>query len=163
MKRSRLLALIMTALACGLAGSAGAASDGPFVFYSVTPCRLVDTRDTPVAPDKGPALVHNAVRSFPIYGPLARNCGIPGSARAVTVNATIIDPDAGGHITLFPYNTAMPSTATINFNSHEPALANGQVVGLTVDTYYQLSVYAGVGAGGEVDLTLDITGYYKAP
>ena len=54
-----------------LANTAEAA--GPFQFFSVTPCRLVDTRG-PVGVTGGPALAGNVTRSFPIPGRPPRRC-----------------------------------------------------------------------------------------
>jgi hypothetical protein len=55
-------------------------------FYTVTPCRLFDTRQT------GPALGANTVRTFDAGGV----CGIPLTARAVTVNITSVAPHTRG-------------------------------------------------------------------
>ena len=57
----------------------------------------------------------------------------------------------------------MPGVSTINFVAGEPALANGQLVGLTSDPTFQLSVYPFVAGGGAVHLVLDITGYFQEP
>ncbi|HYK41079.1 MAG TPA: hypothetical protein VE007_01740, partial [Thermoanaerobaculia bacterium] len=56
------LALFCFGVAFGVSSAARAA--GPFQFYSVTPCRLVDTRN-PNGLTGGPALTGQGVRSFP--------------------------------------------------------------------------------------------------
>jgi Kelch motif len=61
-------------------------------FYTVTPCRLVDTRN-PASPTGGPALLAGAVRSFPVTGGA---CGLPPTAIAVSVNLTVTQPAAQG-------------------------------------------------------------------
>ena len=69
---------------------------GPYQFYAVAPCRIVDTRLAP-GPTGGPALVGNfttPVRSFPIR---ATNCNIPTTAQAAALNITIVSPTAGVH------------------------------------------------------------------
>ncbi len=131
---------------------------GPYRFYSITPCRIVDTRGT-VGPTGGPALSGQATRSFPIRG----QCGIPSGAQAVVLNVTIVSPtDSGGYLTLFPYNTTLPIVSTINWMTGEPALANGAIVPLSPDLNLQLSVYCSMPLlSSTVHLLLDVTGYFS--
>lgn len=136
---------------------------GPLQFYSVTPCRLMDTRD-PTGVTGGPALSNGVTRNFAVYGANARACGIPsdGTVRAVSLNVTITTPTYLGHLTIWPYNTALPLVSTLNFNAGEPAIANGAIVEVTVDPSFQLSARPVLGgAGGTVQLIVDITGYFK--
>jgi hypothetical protein len=162
MLKSSLFRFSVLVAALALLGDQTAKAGGPYVFYSVTPCRLADTRD-PVGPTGGPALSSGSVRSFPIYGSFARACGIPATAKAVAINGTIVGPAGDGFLIMFPYNTPVPGTSTINFVAGEPALANGQLVGLTSDPAVQLSVYGFIGGAGTVHLVLDITGYFQEP
>jgi hypothetical protein len=138
---------------------------GPLKFYSVTPCRLIDTRDTSAEYPPmtiGPALQNGEFRSLPVWGASARACGIPPHAMAVAVNVVARMPSSVGHLTLFPYNTGFPGTSNVNFNAGEPALANGAVVTLTDDPLLQLSVTANMaGPGNTVDFVLDVTGYFQ--
>jgi hypothetical protein len=135
---------------------------GPLQFYSVTPCRLVDTRDAN-GPSGGPALAGGATRAFPVFGQFARPCGIPSTAKAVFVNAAVVAPSGPGYITLWANNAAWPATSNLNYNAGEPALANGALVKLTyppsdlVDPNYQIAVIS----GANTHLVLDITGYYQ--
>ena len=65
------------------------AAEGPLQFYTITPCRVVDTRLTgDVQGRYGPSLTSDTVRKFPIRG----NCGIPADARAVSLNVTGVGP-----------------------------------------------------------------------
>src|SRR5262252_5219877 len=92
-------------LAVGAVLFASAAdAGGPYQFYSITPCRLVDTRNPP-GPSGGPALVGNGTRSFPVTG---GTCGIPATAQAAVLNVVVVGPNAGGHLRIWPYNTTMP-------------------------------------------------------
>jgi hypothetical protein len=136
---------------------------GPLQFYSVTPCRLLDTRD-PNGVTGGPALSNGVIRSFAVYGSNARACGIPsdGTVRAVSLNVTIASPTYFGHLTIWPYNTTLPGVSTINFAGAEPAIANGAIVETTVNSSFQLSARPVLGGtGGNVHLIIDITGYFK--
>lgn len=138
---------------------------GPLQFYSVAPCRLADTRELPNGPTKGPALASSITRSFPVFGPYARPCGVPTTAKAVALNAAITQPTNYGFLVLWANNAPVPSTSTINFNPND-TIANGALVKLTyppselVDPNYQLNTQAYV-AGGTVHLILDIVGYYQ--
>jgi hypothetical protein len=158
--------VLLLAVPLCFAASRAAAAEGPLQFYSVTPCRLADTRDAQ-GPTGGPALAHNAVRSFPVYGLTARDCGIPPTARAVALNVACISPTNDGHITVFGYNLAFPSTSTLNFSGTLFALANGALIPLPPDPGaqlpYHVSVYStfSLGAGHTVHLVLDVTGYFQ--
>jgi hypothetical protein len=139
---------------------------GPFQFFSVTPCRLVDTRG-PVAVNGGPILSHGVVRNFAVWGnnaTLLPSCGIPadGTVKAVTLNVTVVNPTSLGHLTAFPYNTSVPLVSTINYNQGEPALGNGAIVPVTNDASFQISILPVLsGSGQQVHAIIDITGYFK--
>jgi hypothetical protein len=145
---------ILAAAVLLLASAAPAA--GPFQFYSITPCRLVDTRN-PAGPSGGPILAGDTVRSFPITG----TCGIPAGAQAAVLNVVIVGPSGGGNLRVWPYNTTMPLVATINFDPLEPAIANGAIVPLSADPSLQVSVYPAMGAGQTTHLVIDATGYFQ--
>ncbi|HBL27660.1 MAG TPA: hypothetical protein DD490_12555, partial [Acidobacteria bacterium] len=69
----------------------------PLDYHTVTPCRILDTRN-PAGPLGGPALAASASRTFVLTGA----CGVPITAKAVTMNMTAILPTAAGYLTLFP-------------------------------------------------------------
>jgi hypothetical protein len=139
---------------------------GPLQYFTVTPCRIVDTRD-PVGPHGGPALSSGSTRNFAAWGSNAPACGIPASinVRAVTVNATIVTPTNCGFLILWPRaggSNPPPPTANINFNAGEQAIANGAVVGLGQFSDFQFSAQVGIcGGTGTAHLIVDITGYYQ--
>ena len=146
----------LVVVAGGLVLTASVAlGDGPFQFFSVSPCRVADTRN-PVGPTGGPALAGQATRSFPITGA----CGIPTAAKAVVINVTVVGPTGSGHLRIWPYNTAIPLVSTLNFDAGEPAIANGAIVPLTTDPTANISVFLGTGAGTNANLVLDVTGYF---
>jgi hypothetical protein len=135
-----------------------ASASGPYQFYSVTPCRIVDTR---VANMGAPALVSYSPRSFKITN---TPCGIPPEAKAVAFNVTAVSPTLGGFFTVWPYNTALPGISTINFNAGEAAIANGAIVPLSSDPSLQISVVYGTSvAGGSAHVIFDVTGYFACP
>jgi hypothetical protein len=125
----------------------------PTNLYTVAPCRLVDTRNLP-GPLGGPALAPNSVRVFPIAG----NCQIPSSAKAVSFNVTITGPTGAGDLRLFPGNTAPPLASTINFRPGQTR-ANNAIVRLACDGSGSLGVQND--GTGTVHFILDVNGYYQ--
>ena len=61
-------------------------------FYTVTPCRLVDTRGV-AGPSGGPNLSPKESRGFGAAG----QCGVSTAAEAVAVNVTVV-PSGTGHL-----------------------------------------------------------------
>lgn len=125
-----------------------ALADGPFRFYPITPCRLVDTR-SPSDP-----LLPNTTRDFQVQG----KCGVPVGAKAAALNATVFVPSSNGHLRLFPSGSPLPNISTINFQSGI-VIANGAVVSLSTNAN-DLSVFTFLGTGGSTHFILDVTGYF---
>jgi hypothetical protein len=121
-------------------------------FYTVTPCRVLDTRNAN-GTQGGPALAGNQTRSFPISG----TCGIPQSAVAVSANVTIIGASSG-FVSLFPGNALPLGTSNLNFAAGQ-TLANNAVVMLATDGTGTVGVL-NAGAGG-THFLLDVTGYFQ--
>jgi hypothetical protein len=153
--RTKLSGVLVAGAVIGLAASFARAA-GPYQFYTLPPCRVVDTRN-PTGPLGGPSLVAVTTRSFPITG----TCGIPSTAKAVVFNVTIVAPTGSGNLRIWPYNTTMPLVSTINFDAGEPAMANGAFAPLTTDPTANVSVYLQTGSGNHADLVLDVTGYFQ--
>ena len=93
-------------------------------FYTVTPCRVVDTR----SPAPGSPLAGGVTRTFPILG----NCGIPLTARVISFNITVTAASSNGNVRLFPGGTPAPTTSTVNFTAGVTRANNG-IVALGTD------------------------------
>jgi len=119
-------------------------------FYTVTPCRVLDTRDASGAP----ALIAGATRTFTIVG---GPCMVPSTAKAVSVNVTVTQPTSPGHLTLFPGGTAAPLASTINFRDGQTR-ANNAIVPLGASG--TMSVLDGQGSG-TTQFILDVNGYFQ--
>ena len=116
----------------------------PNAFFSVAPCRAVDTRtDLPLAAA--------SVRTFVIGGA----CGIPASAKAVSINITVTSPTAAGDLRLFPNGTALPLVSTINYRAGQTR-ANNAIVSLGAAA--DLSIRCDQ-ATGTVHVIIDVNGY----
>ena len=139
-----------------LLASAASAQAGPFQFFSVTPCRIVDTRN-PAGVTGGPALAGQGTRSFPVQS----QCGVPTTAKAAVLNMTVVGPTGGGHLRVWPFNTPIPLVSTMNFDPGEPAIANGAIVPLGSDPSLQISVFLGTGSGTNAHLVIDVNGYFQ--
>jgi len=119
----------------------------PGNYFALTPCRVLDTR-SPSGPYGGPALAAGQNRTFLLAG----RCGIPASARAVSVNLTITQPTVAGFLTLYPGGTP-PVVSSINYSAGRTR-ANNAVVGL--DGSGQLAIRCGQ-ASGTTHAILDVT------
>jgi hypothetical protein len=120
-------------------------------FYTVSPCRVVDTRG-PTGPYGGPALSPSGVRTLLVAG----TCGIPVGASAVALNVTAVDAASAGALTIFPGTGTAPDTNTLCFAAGRNR-ANNAMIGL-VDG--MLSVID-VQQAGTVHLIVDVNGYYQ--
>jgi hypothetical protein len=127
------------------------AQAGPYQYYSLTPCRVADTRSA-VSTNGGPQLTA-ATRDFQIRG----NCGVPFGAKAVSLNVTVTNASSTSWLTLWPSGTTKPFVSTINFDSSVSALANGAIVALSTNSN-DLSIANAVGG---VHVILDVTGYFQ--
>ena len=92
-------------------------------FYTLSPCRLVDTR----AAD-GPAIAPGAVRTFTLAGA----CGLPPGARSVSLNVTVVAGSGPGNVVVYPGDLAAPLASTLNFAAGQTR-ANFAIVGLATN------------------------------
>ncbi len=129
---------------------------GPFNFFTLAPCRIVDTRNAPGTPWSGPSLLGNSTRTFPIAG----RCGVPVTARSVSVNLTVVDPTDLGHLTLFPGGRASPLTSTINFRAGV-IRANNAVLTLGDEGDVDVQCVMPASPANRVDFVLDVSGYFQ--
>jgi hypothetical protein len=113
------------------------------------PVRVLDTRTQPQG-ELG-RLHSNSVLHLPLAGST-----LPSSAAAVAANFTVASSHAPGFLVAFPCGGDVPLASNVNF------LAGEERAG---------SALVGLGAGGalcvlsnvDVDLIIDVTGYFEAP
>lgn len=114
-------------------------------FDAVTPCRILDTRLS------GGAFGSSETRTIPV---LAKNCGIPSTAQAYSLNYTAIPPTGLGYLSTWPTGQTKPLVSTLNAKSGiitanaaiVPAGTNGSIQVFTTDV---------------TDLVIDINGYFS--
>lgn len=116
-------------------------------FYTVAPCRLVDTRSPVPSP-----LVAGAPRTFAVAG----SCGIPATARAVSYNVTVTSASASGNVRMFPGGTPPPTTSAVNFRAGQTRANNGIVaLGTNGDVGVLLA------PAGTTHVIIDVNGYME--
>lgn len=128
------------------------AQTGPLQYFPLTPCRVVDTRN-PVGTNGGPAMTENSQRDFRFRG----TCGIPTTAKAVSINVAITQASATSFLTAWPSGSARPTASILNFDPSQFALSNGAIVGLSTNTN-DLSVF---NRWGTVHVIIDVNGYFQ--
>jgi sugar lactone lactonase YvrE len=126
-------------------------------FYTMTPCRVLDTRAFAgfAAPFGAPALAGGSSRSFPL--PSSTLCSIPASAAAYSLNVTAV-PSTGylGWITVWATGQAEPVVSTLNAWS---GLITANAAIVPAGTGGAISIYA----SDPTDVFVDINGYFAPP
>jgi hypothetical protein len=120
-------------------------------FYTVSPCRLLDTRQ-PSGATGGPALPLTMPRVIVATG----RCGIPANAKALALNITVFDPPGSGNVRLFPGDQDTTNTSTINFSAGVTR-ANNAIVPLAASGSGALALLSST---ANVHVVLDVTGYF---
>jgi len=136
-------------------GAGGASSSAGVVllpqladaFFSVTPCRAIDTRST-----TSPLLNGASPRVMAIAGA----CGIPATARAVAANVTAVNPSTGGVVNVYPADYTQSFVTLLSFNSGT-VRHSFAVLPLSTDGLGQL---AATTTASRVDLLVDVSGYF---
>src|SRR5439155_17032082 len=116
---------------------------GGLSLYNVTPCRILDTRQ-PVG-----ASPFSGQRSVPVT---AASCGIPSTAQAHVVSATVVPPGPLGYLTLWAQGESQPTVATLN--ALDAAVTSNLAIVPTANG--SMSSFS----SNPVHLVLDIFGYF---
>src|SRR5579863_292359 len=116
-------------------------------FVPVTPCRLVDTRQT------GNPIMGGTSQNFDI--PQLGGCNIPTGQAAYSINVSVAPHGRLGYLTVWPAGLAQPLTSTLNSDGRIKAVAAIVQAGAS----NSISVYA----SNTTDLILDIDGYFSTP
>jgi hypothetical protein len=124
---------------------------GATQFFTVPPCRAVDTRNAD-GPEGGPTFSAGLTRAFNIAG----LCGVPVNATGISLNVTVAGATTKSWLTIFPGTGTVPTANSISFNA-SASRANNVTLGLTNGA---LSV-KNRQTTGTVDVILDVNGYYK--
>jgi hypothetical protein len=131
-----------------------AASGGPYHFFTLPPCRLLDTRN-PDGPHGGPAVPPGSQRVVVAAG----QCGVPVTAKALAANVTVVAPPQGGFFAFFPGDGQVPGTSTINYTAGR-VLANNAVLALATSGSGTVALVNST-AGNPVHVVIDVSGYFQ--
>ena len=118
-------------------------------YFTVTPCRAVDTRPGSPLQDGVPA-------TFALKGV----CGIPATAKSVVVNATVLDATGSGELTIYASDVTPPAFSTMPFPAGITR-ALFLVTSISVDAAGEVTVQPSVAGSGTVDFLLDVMGYFE--
>jgi hypothetical protein len=128
-------------------GNASAATS----FFTLTPCRLVDTRGN--APITGGAMSAGQQRTWTLAG----NCGVPAGATSVSANVTIASPTASGELVLYPGNAFPLGTNNVHFTVNQTR-ANNAILELSTSGNGTVGVINQ--SFGSVHVVVDVNGYF---
>ncbi len=125
----------------------------PRKFFTVTPCRVLDTRNAESLLG-GPPLGASSDRTFVITG----QCGIPSSAKAVSLNVVVVNPTGGpGFVTLTAGGATQPAVSTLNYGVGKTRANNALV---PLGPLGEMTVRCEQGTGA-ADLVVDVNGYFQ--
>ena len=120
-------------------------------FVPITPCRIADTRNA-TGPFGGPAITGGTTRNFAIP---QSACGIPATAAAYSINATVIPNGRLDYLTVWPTGQPVPTVSLLN-SLDGRTKANAAIV--PAGTSGSISVFAKTSTTANV--ILDINGYF---
>jgi hypothetical protein len=116
-------------------------------FYTVSPCRVVDTRET------GGALTCGIERAITMTG---GTCGVPADAKAVSINLTATASSANGNLRVYAAGSPAPTTSTLNYTAGLTR-ANNAVSPLNASA--QMAVLCS--PSGSTHVIVDVNGYFE--
>ena len=151
--------LAFVSLSAGTAGpeldNVQVARPQPLQFYSVTPCRVADTRTGSgfTGAFGPPSMAAGAQRSFPIP---SSSCGIPATAAAYSLNFTVVPTGILGYLSTWPTGQPMPVVSTLN-SPMGTVVANAAIV--PAGTSGAINVFV----TNPTDVLFDINGYFAPP
>jgi len=119
-------------------------------FYTVSPCRQLDTRTGPGTP-----IAAGGTLTVPITG---APCGIPSSATSVSVNLTATQPGAQGNLVVYPADELLPNASSLEFKSGATR-ANNAILLLSGDGSHSVKVFNN--SAGTVHVIVDVNGYFQ--
>jgi hypothetical protein len=137
------------------------------VFVPLSPCRILDTRNS-----GGGRLAAGETRSFQVagvteFGPQGGNvggCGVPAgsaepAAAAVMVNLVAVNPTTKGNLLAWAFGEPAPNASSLNFGNIGMNIANGLIVPIAGTNLVpaDLDIRAGF---SDVDVVADVTGYF---
>jgi hypothetical protein len=116
---------------------------GGLSFYTLSPCRVLDTRNPAGTPPFNGQINVNVNNS---------GCGVPATAQSYVLNATVVPSTVLGFLTLWPQGANQPLVSTLN--AGDGAVTSNQAIVPT--TNGSVSAFG----SNTTHLVLDIAGYF---
>jgi hypothetical protein len=124
----------------------------PADFYTVSPCRVLDTR-LAGPQTTGSPLACGGDYDFTMVG---GTCGVPSGAKAVSLNVTVTAPSAQGNLKLFASGAPPPLASTQNYAAGQTR-ANNAVAPLS--SAGKIAVRCS--PSGTAHVIVDVNGYFQ--
>jgi hypothetical protein len=138
-----------------------AAQSSEMVYFTVPPCRIVDTRLA------GGPIAAGTIRDFHVKGTSgfsgqggnSSGCGIPTTAEAAMVNIVAVNPAGAGDLRAWAFSQPVPASSVLNYAVISGLnIANGIALPVCVGSCsFDLKIQADVSA---TDVLVDIVGYF---
>jgi hypothetical protein len=133
----------------------GTAPAVSFTLRTLFPCRILDTR-TATGPSAGaPALASFEARVVAAAG----RCGVPASAKALSVNVTAIGGAAAGFVGVYAadFTQVLPVGITVNFRAGQTRGVNGILVLAGDGSGFK----AHNASGAATNVLVDVNGWFE--
>jgi hypothetical protein len=101
----------------------------------------------------GPGLGAGETRVVPFFG----ICGIPASARAVSVTVTVTRPTSAGDLQLYPADIELPEASAISYGAGTTR-GSGTIAGLSDSG--ELAIHCAQ-PSGTAHVIVDVNGYFE--
>ncbi len=128
-------------------------SQSTLAFYTLPPCRVVDSRNPP-GDLGGPYLKGGAARTFPVLESTCFPAGL--NPAAYSFNFTAVPHVPLGYLTVWPAGQSQPTVSTLNAPTGTTT-ANAAIV--QAGTGGDIEVFP----SNDTDLVIDVNGYFAAP
>jgi len=128
-------------------------------FNGVTPKRLLDTRPDGTGIVQGTGCIAasdgaGAGRVLEVTGTVnGQDTTVPGTASAVALNVTVVNPSVPGFVTVYPTGAARPNASSVNYTAGQVVPNNVQVA---VGSGGRINLFA---SGGCPQVIVDVVGY----
>ena len=119
-------------------------------FFTVTPCRIVDTRGSGAVITSGGPLGIGATRTWDLT-----HCGVPDGAVAISANVTVVGGTASGSLAFYPGTAGAQGATSISYSVGD-TLANNALIKLLAGNTTITNHTAGT-----VHVIVDVNGYFQ--
>jgi len=121
-------------------------------FFTLAPCRVVDTR-LPSGPTGGSPVICGVEQVVTLTG---GSCGVSASAKAVAANVTVIGPSMQGNLNVYPAGSFPPPTAVVNYAQSS---TRGNNATISLNSAGRVAVRCS--PTGTSHVVIDVAGYFR--